>query len=52
MFKYDLLSKGISLKVNAFSFAFYFRHYYYVNNFKLWMKSICSNLKVTENWYF
>lgn len=51
MYKYDLLSKGISLNVNAFFFVFYFRYALLCNNFKLLMKSIPSNLKVTGNWY-
>lgn len=51
MHKYDLLSKGVSLNVNAFLVTFYFRYALLCNNFKLSVKSISSILKVAENWY-
>lgn len=51
MYKYDLVSKGIFLKVNVFFLFFYFRYVLFVNNFKFLVKSIFNNLKVIENWY-
>lgn len=51
MYKYELLSKGISLNVNALFFVFYFRYALLCNSLKLLMKNISSSLRVTGNWY-